>query len=333
MRRWSRSMPPLTSPIRTSVPMNCCGSISPCSSMAQDEPRLAELVEQRFFAGLSISRHRAHAIGERAHAEPRLAASESAVARRAVSGSLSIAVDRRRLIELFEQAIELPPDERARLLDEQCADDAPLRMEVERLLRADQQSSRFLETPPAIVASTRDAIACRRIRPAAFRRMAHVAADRRRRRRRSVAGRTRRRVRSTRGDQAIDPSHARIETTLSSGTADSGAPAASEYRAAHRWRRRQRRRAVLRDGIYRRNAHRRFHPRPRTRRARAAATFHSRLRGGAVRASESRRASRSQTVEHPCRSATEIRSCSISASRNCWKRPKVPRRRRRSGEC
>jgi serine/threonine protein kinase len=72
---------------------------------------------------------------------------------------VNITVDRRRLIELFEQAIELPPDERARLLDAECADDAQLRMEVERLLRADEQSSRFLENPPAIIAATRDAIA------------------------------------------------------------------------------------------------------------------------------------------------------------------------------
>jgi serine/threonine-protein kinase len=67
-------------------------------------------------------------------------------------------VDRRRLIELFDRAIELPPDERSRLLDAECADDAQLRAEVERLLRADERSSRFLEKPPAIIAATRDAI-------------------------------------------------------------------------------------------------------------------------------------------------------------------------------
>jgi serine/threonine-protein kinase len=64
-------------------------------------------------------------------------------------------MDRRRLFELFDRAVVLPPDERASWLDAHCADDATMRAEAERLLRADDG---FLETPPGIVAATRDAL-------------------------------------------------------------------------------------------------------------------------------------------------------------------------------
>lgn len=57
--------------------------------------------------------------------------------------------------ELFDQALELRPEQRGRFLDEQCRDDAELRASVESLLRADDrsQSHPFLSPPvPAMAA-------------------------------------------------------------------------------------------------------------------------------------------------------------------------------------
>ena len=53
-------------------------------------------------------------------------------------------VDRyRRAREIFVQAIELAPAERARLLDADCAGDADLRSEVESLLAAHDANTGF----------------------------------------------------------------------------------------------------------------------------------------------------------------------------------------------
>src|SRR6266852_4527202 len=52
--------------------------------------------------------------------------------------------------ELFATALELTnPADRAALLDRECADNPALRAEVESLLAAHQQASKFLEKPPA----------------------------------------------------------------------------------------------------------------------------------------------------------------------------------------
>ena len=61
-------------------------------------------------------------------------------------------MDRQRVSDLFEQAIEIAPQDRARWLDENCGDDAALRAELERLLRADAKAAQFMETPPPLVA-------------------------------------------------------------------------------------------------------------------------------------------------------------------------------------
>jgi eukaryotic-like serine/threonine-protein kinase len=68
-------------------------------------------------------------------------------------------VDRRRLIELFDQAIDLPESERTSWLDLHCADDFDLRAELERLLRADELAADFLERPPDIVAAAIETMA------------------------------------------------------------------------------------------------------------------------------------------------------------------------------
>ncbi|HKE47363.1 MAG TPA: serine/threonine protein kinase, partial [Rhodanobacteraceae bacterium] len=57
-------------------------------------------------------------------------------------------MDRRRVAELFEHAIELAPGERDAWLAAACAGDATLRAEVERLLRADARAADFMERPP-----------------------------------------------------------------------------------------------------------------------------------------------------------------------------------------
>ena len=51
-----------------------------------------------------------------------------------------------RLGELFAATCELPPRQRATLLDRECADDPSLRTEVEALLAKDADSRSFLES-------------------------------------------------------------------------------------------------------------------------------------------------------------------------------------------
>jgi hypothetical protein len=54
---------------------------------------------------------------------------------------------------LLEEALDLPPDRVAAFLAEACADDVPLRRQVEALLRADARAGRFLEDSALHVAS------------------------------------------------------------------------------------------------------------------------------------------------------------------------------------
>jgi serine/threonine protein kinase/tetratricopeptide (TPR) repeat protein len=62
----------------------------------------------------------------------------------------SSTVQRWRQIEkLFDEALDLPPAERAAFLDRSCGQDADLRDNVEQLLRACDSSEHFLEQPPA----------------------------------------------------------------------------------------------------------------------------------------------------------------------------------------
>lgn len=51
--------------------------------------------------------------------------------------------------ELFQAALDLPPEERTRLLDEACRDDRALRSAVEELLASERAASRFFERPAA----------------------------------------------------------------------------------------------------------------------------------------------------------------------------------------
>src|SRR5438445_13210542 len=57
----------------------------------------------------------------------------------------------RRVSALFEEAIDLPPEARERLVAEKCADDAALEADLRRLLAADAraESGEFLQTPLA----------------------------------------------------------------------------------------------------------------------------------------------------------------------------------------
>jgi serine/threonine protein kinase/tetratricopeptide (TPR) repeat protein len=49
--------------------------------------------------------------------------------------------------ELFQTAVELPPDERARFLDEKCGADDDLKREVAKLIASDESASDFIESP------------------------------------------------------------------------------------------------------------------------------------------------------------------------------------------
>jgi serine/threonine-protein kinase len=62
-----------------------------------------------------------------------------------------VAVDPARLADLFDTALDAPPDERKTLLDRACAGDPPLRAAVEALLRADGAAGpEFLAAPPQL---------------------------------------------------------------------------------------------------------------------------------------------------------------------------------------
>jgi len=49
---------------------------------------------------------------------------------------------------LFQQTVELPPDQRKTFLDKNCKDDQDLRREIESLIEAHYKSETFLEAPP-----------------------------------------------------------------------------------------------------------------------------------------------------------------------------------------
>lgn len=49
---------------------------------------------------------------------------------------------------IFKAAVKLPPDERVAYLDQACGADAALRLEVEGLLRANDQPGEFMQRPP-----------------------------------------------------------------------------------------------------------------------------------------------------------------------------------------
>ena len=53
----------------------------------------------------------------------------------------------RRIAPILEQALDLPPDQRAAFLDRACAEDPALRAEIEGLLAADSKAGAFLDTP------------------------------------------------------------------------------------------------------------------------------------------------------------------------------------------
>jgi len=53
-------------------------------------------------------------------------------------------MDRQRVAQLFEQAVDLPDSERAAWVVAACGSDAALRLELERLLRADARAAAFM---------------------------------------------------------------------------------------------------------------------------------------------------------------------------------------------
>jgi serine/threonine protein kinase/Flp pilus assembly protein TadD len=58
-----------------------------------------------------------------------------------------------KIVEIFEQAVEIAPAEREEFLNSSCGDDASLRREVEAMLAADEKADDFIETPAAADAS------------------------------------------------------------------------------------------------------------------------------------------------------------------------------------
>jgi serine/threonine-protein kinase len=68
-------------------------------------------------------------------------------------------MDRDRVADLFEQALDLPVEERNAWIADACGADTSLRTELERLLRADARAGEFMERPPALIAAAMDASA------------------------------------------------------------------------------------------------------------------------------------------------------------------------------
>jgi serine/threonine-protein kinase len=58
-----------------------------------------------------------------------------------------------RLGDLFDQALQIEPEDLDRWLDTVCRDDAQLRAALQRLLRADAMAGGFMETPPSMIVS------------------------------------------------------------------------------------------------------------------------------------------------------------------------------------
>jgi hypothetical protein len=59
----------------------------------------------------------------------------------------------RRVDAIFDDALDLPIDQRDAFIDRACAGDGELREAVHRLLRAHQRSEGFLESPAVEVAA------------------------------------------------------------------------------------------------------------------------------------------------------------------------------------
>src|SRR6478672_10090543 len=54
------------------------------------------------------------------------------------------------LQDLFEQVVNLPPDQRSAYLDEKCNDNPALRAEIEALISGDRHGVEFMNTPPRV---------------------------------------------------------------------------------------------------------------------------------------------------------------------------------------
>ncbi len=55
----------------------------------------------------------------------------------------------KKIDELLDAALDLPPERHSAFLDEACDGDADLRRELESLLAAHQKAGSFIETTPA----------------------------------------------------------------------------------------------------------------------------------------------------------------------------------------
>ena len=58
--------------------------------------------------------------------------------------------------EIFLKSLDLSPAEGAALLAQECADGAPLRLEIEAMLQAHEKPDSFLEKPAAAMEATID---------------------------------------------------------------------------------------------------------------------------------------------------------------------------------
>ena len=112
------------------------------------DERQSQLVELRFFGGLTVD-ETAVVLGSSAdHGQAGLGAGPSlAVPGTARPGGMTKPEKWERIGALFQRALELPVDERAEFLRQQCGDDESVRGEVASLVEAHAEAEGFLDRP------------------------------------------------------------------------------------------------------------------------------------------------------------------------------------------
>ena len=210
--------------------------------LAAEDPRLAEMVNLRFFAGMSIA-DTARALDYVAgNGEAGLGVRARLALRADRNASMTLKIER----ELFEAAILLPADARESWLAEHC-DDAAMRARVLRLLAAhDSAEARDTLRTPTPMSMPIPMLTDRQIGP--YRLLERIGEGAMGEVYLAEQIRARGAARGVEGDQARH-GLARGHRAFRSGAADAGADESSEHRAHHRRGHDRRRATVLRDGV------------------------------------------------------------------------------------
>ena len=103
------------------------------------DQRQAKVVEMRFFGGLSVE-ETAVALGVSEPTVKREWAMAKAWLHRQIRAAYAMTSDRwRQIKQIFQAAVELPPEERSAYVQRACGGDGELRAEVESLLHSEEE--------------------------------------------------------------------------------------------------------------------------------------------------------------------------------------------------